>query len=232
VPSLRNEPGNLGLTVPSNVPSTNAGPATGFREPITAPALPAMPTPPSPAPATLTNAPTTPKEATSLPPFTPGLKEPAPPAATPDIFTLPPAGKEAVTPPSFATEPPRAREPEPVRPRETAHPPAAQPAEGQGTGGLMFIAAISTGISALILVLGVYVAVVFKARLHGLEAELKKAQFELSKANVNLSAMMHQVEQLSLAAPSEAVSPKTSLPEWNPEATKSHATSFKMHRSK
>jgi phosphomannomutase len=103
-------------------------------------------------------------------------------------------------------------------------------AGGESSGGLMFIAAISTGISALILVLGVYVAVVFKKRLQGLEAELKKAQFDLSKANVNLSALMHQVEQLSLAAP--AVAPKTSLPERNPEPAKAHATSFKMHRSK
>jgi len=95
---------------------------------------------------------------------------------------------------------------------------------------LMAIAAISTGISALILILGVYVAVVFKARLHGLESELKKAQFELSKANVNLSSMMHQVEQLSLMAPQTPT--KTSLPDWNAEAPKAHTASFKMHRSK
>jgi hypothetical protein len=95
--------------------------------------------------------------------------------------------------------------------------------------GLAWLSAI---VSILVLFLAAYSVWMFKGRLQSLEAELKKAQFELSKANVNLSAMMHQVEQLSLAAPAEAVSPKTSLPEWNSEATKSHATSFKMHRSK
>lgn len=85
-------------------------------------------------------------------------------------------------------------------------------------------------ISAAILFLGVAMLVVFKTRLQGLEAELKKAQFELSKANVNLSSMMHQVEQLSLAAPAPAA--KTRLPEWNPEPVKSHTASFKMNRSK
>lgn len=85
-------------------------------------------------------------------------------------------------------------------------------------------------ISAAILFLGVAMLVVFKTRLQGLEAELKKAQFELSKANVNLSSMMHEVEQLSLAAPAPAA--KTRLPEWNPETVKSHTTSFKMNRSK
>ncbi|MEQ2009149.1 MAG: hypothetical protein ABMA26_20395, partial [Limisphaerales bacterium] len=147
-----------------------------------------------------------------------------------DFLTTPLGGADTNTG-SLFTEPPRAKEPMPEPRARDAH--AAAPGGSGGSetnGGLMFIAAISTGISALILVLGVYVAVVFKTRLQGLEAELKKAQFELSKANVNLSAMMHQVEQLSLAAP--AAAPKTSLPEWNPEPARAHTTSFKMHRSK
>ena len=168
----------------------------------------------------------------SLPPFgaPPATKEPTSPAPTRDFLTTPPGGKEPEAG-SLFTEPPRAKEPVPEpRGRDAHSTSAANSGGGESTSGLMFIAAISTGISALILFLGVYVAVVFKTRLQGLEAELKKAQFELSKANVNLSAMMHQVEQLSLAAP--AVAPKTSLPEWNPEPARAHTTSFKMHRSK
>ena len=95
---------------------------------------------------------------------------------------------------------------------------------------MVWMGSLLIGISIVILFLGIYVVVIFKGRLQSLEAELKKAQFELSKANVNLSAMMHQVEQLSLAAP--AAAPKTSLPEWNPEPARAHTTSFKMHRSK
>lgn len=202
------------MTAPA--PSPAVSPTNG---PITPPSTPKAAAP-------------EPKEA-SLPPFTPPAREPQPAPPTPDIFTLPPTGKEAVVPPSFATDAPRSKESEPVRSREPVPVAAAPAAESQGSGGLMFIAAISTGISALILVLGVYVAVVFKARLHGLEAELKKAQFELSKANVNLSAMMHQVEQLALMAPPDAAATaKASLAEWNPESTQSHASSFKVHRSK
>ncbi|MFM8471682.1 MAG: hypothetical protein ACKODH_17250, partial [Limisphaerales bacterium] len=147
--------------------------------------------------------------------------------STPDFLTTPPTGKSTEAG-SLFTEPPRTKEPLPEPRTHDVHPPAHS--GGESSGGLMFIAAVSTGISALILFLGIYVAVVFKTRLQGLEAELKKAQFELSKANVNLSAMMHQVEQLSLAAP--AAAPKTSLPEWNPEPAKAHATSFKMNRSR
>lgn len=50
---------------------------------------------------------------------------------------------------------------------------------------------------AMLLVLG-YMLVFFKSRITSLENEIKKTQFELSKANVNLTAMLHQVEALQL----------------------------------
>lgn len=73
----------------------------------------------------------------------------------------------------------------------------------------------------------------FKTRLHSLEGEIKKAQFELSKANVNLSSMMHQVEQLALQAPAEQTSPAqevVSLPEWDEVKAQSEAQTFKISR--
>ena len=187
--------------VPESSPSFSLGAAS--RDPL--PAVPALP-----APADASNRPSekainfTPPGKTAsfnpaakepgLPPFTPEPASKAPPAASPphDIFTVPSATKGA-DPLGQHTEPPRLlpAAPEPP-PRLESFAPSNCQAAAENNGGLMAIAAISTGISALILILGVYVAVVFKARLHGLESELKKAQFELSKANVNLSSMMHQ----------------------------------------
>ena len=228
-PTSLSPPSSFGESLP------NLSLSPGGREPLPAvPALPAVETanrPPVPSKAP--NSPAGPKEL-SLPPFTPEptAKSPLPASPPRDFLTLPPSAKEAEPTGQF-TEPPRtpSAQPEPAfRPDNSAT--ASRSGSADSNSGLMAIAAISTGISALILILGVYVAVVFKARLHGLESELKKAQFELSKANVNLSSMMHQVEQLSLMAPSTAVTTKTSLPEWNAEAPKAHTASFKMHRSK
>lgn len=228
-------PFTSGLAFSSPGQDTNLNPsAIGMREPL--PATPALPpsgkamepvAPPSTKSATLDTA----AKESSLPPFTPPLaaKESAPAAPTRDLFTLPPGGTDT-NPGSLFTEPARAREPQPeLRPREVAPAVTAAPHPG-GDNDLKWIAIVSALISAAILFLGIYMLYAFQTRLRGLEAELKKAQFELSKANVNLSAMMHQVEQLALAAPAPA--PKTSLPEWNPEPAKAHATSFKMHRSK
>jgi len=232
--------GTFSPPVPESSPSFSLGSAS--RDPL--PAVPALP-----APADASNRP--PEKATSFSPpgktasFNPAAKEPGLPPFTPepaskappttsspnDIFTVPSATK-AADPLGQHTEPPRmlpTTTPEPA-PRMENFAPSNRPVAPDNNSGLMAIAAISTGISALILILGVYVAVVFKARLHGLESELKKAQFELSKANVNLSSMMHQVEQLSLMAPQTPT--KTSLPEWNAEAPKAHTASFKMNRSK
>lgn len=202
-----------------------------MREPLpVTPTLPPAGRPmeplPSKAPGKATAGDTTTKEP-SLPPFTvpPATKEPAPATPAPDFFKLPSGGTDT-NPGSLFTEPPRAREPQPEpRVREQSSPAAS--ASGDAS---KWIAITSMVISALILFLGIAMLVVFKTRLQGLESELKKAQFELSKANVNLSSMMHQVEQLALMAP--AATPKTSLPEWNPEPAKAHTGSFKMNRSK
>lgn len=221
-------PATSGLTLSSPGQDTNLNPsAIGMREPL--PATPMLPpagkaTEPAAPPPTKSAAPDTAAKEPSLPPFTP-----APVAPTRDLFTLPPSGTDT-NPGSLFTEPVRTREPQPEpRPREAA--PAVTSAPHPGSDNdLKWIAIVSALISAAILFLGIYMLYAFQTRLRGLEAELKKAQFELSKANVNLSAMMHQVEQLALAAPAPAS--KTSLPEWNPEPAKAHASSFKMHRSK
>ena len=208
-----------------------------MREPL--PAIPTLPPPGKafePVPPTAFSkppAPATTGKESSLPPFTAppaptATKEPAPAPPTPDFLRLPPGGADT-NPSGLFAEPARTREALPHA-RDEAPTHAARSGGDGSNSGLMFIAAVSTGISALILFLGVYVAVIFKTRLQGLESELKKAQFELSKANVNLSSMMHQVEQLALMAP--ATAPKTSLPEWNPVPAKAHAASFKINRSK
>lgn len=231
--------GTFAPPAPESSPSLSPG--AGAREPL--PAVPALPATteafnrppekasnlaPSSKPSSIPSAAKEP----GLPPFTPEPAAKAPPAAASpaDIFTLPPATKSA-EPPGHQAEPPRMLPlaPEPSARMESPAP-SPRPPAGENNSGLLAIAAISTGISALILILGIYIAVVFKARLHGLESELKKAQFELSKANVNLSSMMHQVEQLSLMAPQTPV--KTSLPDWNAQAPKGHTASFKMNRPK
>ncbi len=217
--------------------STSLNPASALREREPLPATPTLPPPGkaaelSPPPAF--SKPTATAKEPSLPPFTApsapmATKEAVPATPTPDLFKLPPAGADPTPGSSFA-EPVRTREPEALpRARESAPAPAAR-SGGDSSGGLMVLAFVSTVISGLILFLGVYVAVIFKTRLQGLESELKKAQFELSKANVNLSSMMHQVEQLALMAP--AAAPKTSLPEWNATPSKGSVSSFKINRSK
>lgn len=222
----------LPFTAPVQDASTNLNPTVGMREPL--PAVPVLPPSGKDAGSMLPGksaATDTAAKEPSLPPFTTAPttgKEPAPVSPTRDLFTLPPSGADTNAG-SLFTEPARTREPQPEARTRMDTAPAAR-SESENSKGLMMIAILSTAISAAILFLGFYIAWVFKARLHGLESELKKAQFELSKANVNLSAMMHQVEQLSLMAP--AAAPKTSLPEWNPEPAKAHASSFKMHRSK
>lgn len=219
---------NLPFTQPTAAPSNLSTPAAA-RDPLPGlPTLPAVGGEPEKHPASAP--PTTAKAAdVGLPPFSEtNATKPAPPTPpTRSMFDLPPTTKEA-DPASLFTEPPRTREPgEP--PTRSVNPAPVSAANGDG-GDLKWIAIISAIISAAILFLGIFMLYAFQTRLRSLETELKKAQFELSKANVNLSAMMHQVEQLSLSAP--AATPKTSLPEWNPEPAKAHASSFKMHRSK
>lgn len=218
---------------PSPLP-TNVNTAVAMRDPL--PATPALPAPGKAmepfTPAKLPSTETTGREA-GLPPFTApsATKETVAAAPTPDLFKLPSATADTNAPGagSLLNDPPRPSGPsiEP-RAREGAAPVAPHAAEGGGN--VVWMGYLLITIALVILFLGIYVVVVFKGRLQSLEAELKKAQFELSKANVNLSSMMHQVEQLALMAPPTA--PKTSLPEWNPEPARSHTGSFKMNRSK
>lgn len=214
--------------------NTNLNPSIGMRDPL--PFTPTLPPPgkaaevfPTMPPGKSAATDTTAKEP-GLPPFTapPATKEPVVTTPTPDIFSTKTGSVTDTNPGGLFPEPGRTREPLP-EPRAREHSIPA-PASSGSSETSNWVAIASMLISALILFLGIAMLVVFKTRLHGLEAELKKAQFELSKANVNLSAMMHQVEQLALAAPAAAA--KTSLPEWNPEPAKAHASSFKMHRSK
>lgn len=206
---------------------TNVNTAVAMREPLPA-------TPPLPATGKSVAAETTARDP-GLPPFTapPPAKEPAATAPTPDFFKLPPATNDPNAPAvgGLFNDPPRPPGPlaEP-RAREAAAPAPATAHVGDSGGNVVWMGYLLITIALVILFLGIYVVVVFKGRLQSLEAELKKAQFELSKANVNLSSMMHQVEQLALMAPPTA--PKTSLPEWNPEPARAHTGSFKMNRSK
>ena len=228
-PSSPSLTASLPFTVPATESTTNQHLASTLREPsLATPALPPVGKSPEAVPPTKAVTAGSSGNESGLPPSTApsAAKETPAASASRDMFTLPRSGAEA-NPGSPFADPIRAREPLPTMRETAAHvPPPGQ----ESSHGLMLIAAVSTGISALILFLGVYVAVIFKTRLQGLEAELKKAQFELSKANVNLSAMMHQVEQLALAAPATAA--KASLPEWNPEPVKAHASSFKVNRAK
>lgn len=73
----------------------------------------------------------------------------------------------------------------------------------------------------------------FKTRLTSLETEIRKAQFELANANLNLSSMMQQVEQIALQLPENASSeqdPMVNLPDW--EKTQSNAENFKISRTR
>lgn len=97
-----------------------------------------------------------------------------------------------------------------------------------------------TGLAYLTLLMAIAMVLIslmffftFKTRLHSLEGEIKKAQFELSKANVNLSSMMHQVEQLALQAPqerTESAKEVVSLPEWDEVKAQTEAQNFKISR--
>ncbi len=92
------------------------------------------------------------------------------------------------------------------RPIESGAEPEPRPRVSSGAidpdaGFPVALAWMTLGMATVMVVISIMFYITFKVRLRGLEGEIKKAQFELSKANVNLSAMMHQVEQLALQAP-------------------------------
>tara|TARA_Y100001934_G_scaffold283601_1_gene404640 strand:+ start:5633 stop:7531 length:1899 start_codon:yes stop_codon:yes gene_type:complete len=74
----------------------------------------------------------------------------------------------------------------------------------------------------------------FKTRLSSLEAEIRRAQFELSSANLHLSSMMQQIEQVAHQLPENASREEeegvVSLPDW--ESTQSNAQNFKISRTR
>ncbi|MBI3875681.1 MAG: SEL1-like repeat protein [Verrucomicrobia bacterium] len=59
----------------------------------------------------------------------------------------------------------------------------------------------------------VIILITFRTHITSLEMEIKKTQFELSKANVNLSAMIKQVEALSLGG-GHTNAKQIELPDW------------------
>ena len=75
--------------------------------------------------------------------------------------------------------------------------PAPQPSNDLVSPTTLAVMTLGTAV-VMMLILG-YMVLFFKARIGSLENEIKKTQFELSKANVNLTAMLHQVEALQLA---------------------------------
>ena len=98
----------------------------------------------------------------------------------------------------------------------------------------MGIAYITLAMATAMVFISLMFFFTFKTRVTSLESEIKKAQFELSKANVNLSSMMHQVEQLALQAPGEEESGGrgiVSLPNWGAEKPDAgDAGGFKISR--
>lgn len=103
-----------------------------------------------------------------------------------------------------------------------------------GAGFPVGIAYITLAMATAMVFISLMFFFTFKTRVHSLESEIKKAQFELSKANVNLSSMMHQVEQLALQAPGEEESGQgiVSLPDWGGEKPQpgEKAEGFKISR--
>ena len=102
-----------------------------------------------------------------------------------------------------------------------------------GAGFPVGIAYITLAMATAMVFISLMFFFTFKTRVHSLESEIKKAQFELSKANVNLSSMMHQVEQLALQAPGEQESGQgiVSLPDWGGQKPEGgEAEGFKISR--
>ena len=97
------------------------------------------------------------------------------------------------------------------------------------------IAYMTLAMASAMVIISLLFFLTFKTRIRSLEGEIKKAQFELSKANVNLSSMMHQVEQLALKAPEDSddgPGAVVSLPEWEDIKSQASAEGFKISRSR
>jgi TPR repeat protein len=148
--------------------------------------------------------------------------------------------------PSFAREkteeepPPAFAKKRPAADPETA---AAEPVtetrviyrEGSANAFPVAIAYLTLAMASAMVFISLLFFLTFKTRIRSLEGEIKKAQFELSKANVNLSSMMHQVEQLALKAPEEDEDGPggfVSLPDWNEIKSQAAADGFKINRSR
>ena len=142
-----------------------------------------------------------------------GGKDITPPAPTPPAPAFPsvnPTKDEAAT-----TIAPTASGPDMTfRPRETGtdtrrptgeellRQPAPQPSNDLVSPTTLAVMTLGTAV-VMMVILG-YMVLFFKSRIASLESEIKKTQFELSKANVNLTAMLHQVEALQLSEGSGA----------------------------
>ncbi len=75
------------------------------------------------------------------------------------------------------------------------------------------IAVLALVMAVVIAVLCVIILITFRTHITSLEMEIKKTQFELSKANVNLSAVIKQVEALSLGGGGTNAK-QIELPDW------------------
>jgi len=108
-----------------------------------------------------------------------------------------------------------------LRPGTREHVRGAMADEGNRWSINTTLAAAATAISLAMLIMCGFLIFLFKTRITSLEVEIKKTQFELSKANVNLTAMLRQVEALSLG---DAHAPKQiDLPDWLREDADSNA---------
>lgn len=167
-------------------------------------------------------------------------------ASTPREATAPAADlpsfatKENASLPAFAKP-----KPAPVDPLKTAPETSTRAAEepriiyreggGNNVAFPVAIAYMTLAMASAMVIISLMFFLTFKTRIRSLEGEIKKAQFELSKANVNLSSMMHQVEQLALKAPEdddEGLGGLVSLPEWDDIKSQASAEGFKISRAR
>jgi TPR repeat protein len=150
--------------------------------------------------------------------------DPGPPAADTEASPLP----DSAPAPPFASSK--------SAPEKTVEPQIVYRDNGGAAAAFpVAIAYMTLAMASAMVIISLLFFLTFKTRIRSLEGEIKKAQFELSKANVNLSSMMHQVEQLALKAPDdddEGMHGMTSLPEWDAVKSQAAAETFKISRAR
>ena len=124
---------------------------------------------------------------------------------------------------------------------KTAAADLGKPGASSGRGGdllgrhldmALLLAACTAAATMVITLVGVFMLASFKHRISSLEQEIKETKYELGKANVTLSTMLHYVESRALA---DKRSEKTQIAPPAPTqipAAASESISFKAHRTR